>query len=68
MNMHRESRSKTKPVYIRFNTNKVERTEEVAGDAEVLMDFDADGNLIGIEILSPFTVEDAKAVIGEKKC
>lgn len=40
-------------LYIRLSTNKVAKTKEVSGPAEVLADYDANGRLVGIEILSP---------------
>ena len=40
-------------MYVHLSKKKVTRTLEVAGNDEVLADYDSKGNLVGIEILSP---------------
>ena len=36
-------------LYIRFKETKIENTDELTGD--IIIDYDKDGNIVGIEIL-----------------
>jgi len=44
-------------VYIYFSHNPVARTREIRGDI-LLADLDAQGNLVGIEILAPVKISE----------
>lgn len=46
-------------LYIRLKENKIENTDEVSDD--IIMDYDKDGNVVGIEVLSA----TSKVDIGE---
>ncbi len=50
--------------YIRLKKGRVARTQEIAGDA-ILADYDARGNLIGIEILAPVHIPQLVRLLDE---
>ena len=52
--------------YIRLREAKVARTREVAGDA-LLADYDARGNLIGIEILAPVRISQVVNLVDQRR-
>ena len=49
---------KESPSYIRIREGKVAETRELGDTGDVFADYDAAGNIIGIEFLSHFTIED----------
>ena len=51
--------------YIRFTQNEVVETREIAGDA-VLADYDAQGQLVGVELLTPISLTDLERLAGER--
>lgn len=51
--------------YIRFSQNDVAETREIASDA-VLADYDADGQLVGIELLTPIPLADLERLAGKR--
>ncbi len=40
------------PAYVRFSRNAVARTEPTEADDEVVVDYDAQGDVVGIELVS----------------
>lgn len=40
------------PAYVQFSRDSVARTEPTEIDDEVIVDYDADGNVVGIELVS----------------
>ncbi|MFY9780671.1 MAG: DUF2283 domain-containing protein [Candidatus Baltobacteraceae bacterium] len=40
------------PAYVQFSRNSVARTEPTEIDDEVIVDYDADGSIVGIELVS----------------
>ncbi|MCB9846798.1 MAG: DUF2283 domain-containing protein [Phycisphaeraceae bacterium] len=51
--------------YIRFSDQTVAETREIAPDA-VLADYDDNGHLIGIELLTPIRLADLEQIAGER--
>lgn len=49
-------------VYIRFRDGEVERTKEIEEDV-LVGDYDAQGNLLGIEILAPVRLADLEKFV-----
>ena len=48
-------------LYIKLKETEIANTEEIADD--IIMDYDRDGNVIGIEILSASEKADVKTLI-----
>ncbi len=48
-------------LYIRLNEKTIQNTDEVSDD--IIMDFDNEGNVIGIEILSASSKADVHEII-----
>lgn len=47
---------RTVPTWLHVREGIVAETREMSPHGEVLVDYDADGRVIGIEILVPFTI------------
>lgn len=54
-------------IYIRINSGDVHKTVEGEGDTELLADYDADGRLLGIEILSPVQLSKIASLVDEPR-
>jgi len=54
-------------LYIRVSRNKVATTREVDGKDEVLADYDSNGKLVGIEVLSPVKLKRIVRLIDEPR-
>lgn len=52
--------------YIRLKKGRVARTREIDGDA-LLADYDARGNLIGIEVLAPVRIPQLVGLVDENR-
>lgn len=42
---------KSDAIYIRLSDDPVDHTEDVGGEGTVFLDYDAENNLVGVEIL-----------------
>jgi len=48
-------------LYIRLRENKIIETDEISGD--LIIDYDEDGHVVGIEILSASEITDMKQLV-----
>lgn len=54
-------------LYIRLSTNKIARTDEVPGKAEIFADYDSSGELVGLEILSPVKLSKLTSLVAQPR-
>ncbi len=52
-------------IYIRIAGGEIHRTVEIDGETELLADYDAGGQLVGIEILSPVPLSKIASLVDE---
>ena len=48
-------------LYIRLRENKITETDEISGD--LIIDYDEEGHVVGIEILSASEITDTKQLV-----
>lgn len=53
MNIELDAEADALYISLRERHGKIARTAEVGGDVSTMVDLDAEGNLLGIEVLSP---------------